>query len=251
MTNENLPAAANLSAKVDMFLNEKFSTDGAVEIYGVIVNRSDWQWDDNYFVGVRKFFDKDGELISPSTEIRSRMLPSNLGPGEKAIFSFQIAEEKIPPHAVSCEVDIVNEYVFWLTDIGAESNRITFHPRSRKNKKPDWLVFLYNVSKDLELPTQRKIEVILGVLHKFDFSRYDKVKSIDNLLSSYFNGLPLRIPAPNSGTVKDSCDRSDLRGNHTSLFEHFALNCGVHPRDYNDPLELVHVFNPSYSAVGL
>ena len=225
----------------EIFVRKPKIEKSNIYLYGAVKNSCDWDWDGNISVGIRRFFDVNGDVLQTSFEARAKMAAPFVPKGEEAVFSLILPLGQLPPGTASCELDVVNEHVFWLSDHGAKP--VPFHLNSGldRNCRSAWLTLLYRCQT---MPTvgPSKFEAIQDVVHHLDFSRYDPIIRIGKLLKAHMQGMPVRMPIPSSATVAASCDRDDLSGGVDTLFHRFALHCGVAPRDLDDPLALARVF---------
>lgn len=207
---------------------------------GLIQNTGTDVWDEKVRIGLRKFRNRFG-IELPGVEFRGVMNRTLIAGGEETEFSVEVDPVAIPLAAVSCEIDLVHEGLFWFAERGATAMIVpvsAFHDPASRTVLADELVRFHRISTVEE---RRRLQTVQEALRRYDFTGYDAVRQIHELCVRYDRGLPYRQPIASSTTVAGTLARdATSRGIFLSSV---ARRIGLSGKlDFSDPGVVAPVF---------
>jgi hypothetical protein len=130
--------------------------DGVLE--GIVTNTSYASWTVNHQIGLRHFRDVQDRVIG-DFQLRAKLFPQCIEPGEKAYFRFAFAALTLPTNAAVFTLDVVEEGVSWLHEQG--STPVEFRLRGiRMETEALWTELLCDVRANADPLLAKKLELI-------------------------------------------------------------------------------------------
>lgn len=210
-------------------------------ISGWIVNSGETWWEGQHALGVRDFRDAAGNVIE-GYEFRGQLSMSPVPPGQEVLFTVTIAPNQLPPNAVSCDLDMVHEGVFWFQDRGSIPITVPITGLRNTNSRNDAVVELLRISRTASVAERRKISVLTQVLRNYDFLHYEGIARLGKMIRLRQRGKAFRPPVISSTAVAALQGRH-REGRQAAYFDSFAAKFGnFRSRLPDNPIEYVDLF---------
>ncbi|QGP77590.1 glycosyltransferase family 4 protein [Sphingobium sp. CAP-1] len=210
-------------------------------VSGWIVNSSDAGWDKQHALGVRNFRDADGKIIK-GYEFRGQLSQLPVPPGQEVFFTVSIAPSQLPTNAVTCEIDMVHEGVFWFEERGATPITLPITGFRNPNSRNDAVVELLRIARTATPIERRKINVLTQVLRGYDFLHYEGIARLGKMVRMRQGGKAYRQPVISAEKI------ASLQGRHREArqsvyFDSFAAKFGnFRGKAPTNPAEYVDLF---------
>lgn len=210
-------------------------------VSGWITNREVDIWADKHALGIRNFRDAAGNII-PNFEFRGQLAFRPVRPSQQVAFSVAISPADLPRDAVSCELDMVHEGLFWYHERGAAPITVPLKGFRNIGSPNDAVVQLLRLSETATPAERRKISVLIQVLRGYDFMHYEGVARLGQLVRMRGTGKAYRQPVVSSSSI------AALQGRHrearqAAYFGCFSAKFGkAYSRPSENPLDHIDMF---------